>query len=187
MPDAAYYRAWRESHPEYMERERARSRSRQRSPEQRRAERERAKARKKRKDREKAYDREWMRKKRAQRTEHERRVENTVKRYKAAVSRHIEVWRGNQREQKSQMRELRARKWFLEAGDILQDIIKRDDRTDVYDPLYEDAYGECIALLMHHRHTHKDKRRRIVSEAVREYVRNERRWRWHAQALPDER
>jgi hypothetical protein len=126
-----------------------------------------------------------MRQKRAQRTEHDRRVENTVKRCKAAMRLHIETWRGNKREQKHRARAMRARKWFLEAESILDEIIKRDDRTEVYDPLYEDAYGECVALLMYHKRTHKDRRRRIVSAAIREYVRSERRWRWYAQELPD--
>jgi hypothetical protein len=180
MADAAYYRAWRRRNPEYVERERERSRSRSRTPEQRRAERERARLRAQRKRKKDAYDREWMRKKRASMSEHERSVEKAMKRFRMRLLLHTRAWRGEKREQSHQSRERRARRWLAEAHRIVGDIIKPDARALYHDPLYEDALGECLLLLLQHSRAHKAKREEVVLEAVREYVREERRHRWYA-------
>lgn len=186
MRDAAYYRAWRRQHPEYRERERERSRSRSRTPEQRRAERERAKARKKRLERERAQSREYMRRKRAAMSEHEKNVEKIVKRHKMRVLNHIRSWRGETSSQTLKQRDLRAMKWMLEAESIVSRLMSRDNRTEVYDPLYEDAVSECLVMLMRHRKTKKEHRDRIVTDHIREYIRSERMYRWPLRELPPE-
>lgn len=180
--DPDYWKKWRAEHPEYREQERVRSRARKRkrTPEQRRAERERARLRAQRTKREKAYDREWMRKKRAERTSYEVGVENALKRYRMNVSSHIKAWRGEKREQALKSRDLRAMRWMKEAHRIVGSIIKRDERTKVYDPLYEDALGECLTLLVYNRKVATERRERIVTEAVRAYVKRERSIRWWA-------
>lgn len=178
-PDAAYYRAWRRENPEYMERERERSRSRSRSPEQRRAERERAKERAAKKQAEAEsqaaatarwdaknpeWRREWHRK------DYQRHREERIA--KASL-----------RKQQD-----RAMARVRQAERCVAQVLRRDDRTVVYDPLYEDAVSVALISLIQAPQSWKAERKEERAlQDVKDFVRGERRWRWYAQELPDER
>lgn len=179
MPDAAYYRAWREAHPEYQERERERSRKRKRTPEQRRAERERAKH--------KAQVEENIRESKRAYAERVRAANRADPVKLAKLQAATRAWNRRHYEQTLYNKRIeRARKLVRWAEEIVDQVLSRDDRTDVYDPLYEDALSCAIISLVEA----PKKQRRANKEAralqdVKDFVRGERRWRWHAQELPD--
>jgi hypothetical protein len=176
--DPGYWREYRAAHPEYRERERGRHR--QRTPEQRRAERERAKARAAQREQERAEKRAWMRKKRASMSAFERAVEKAMKRFRARMLMHTRAWRGEAREQAPVSRERRALRWHRDADRITRQILSPDRRDVVYDPLFEDARAEALTALMAWRRRPVEERESRATEAVRAFVRDERKYRWYA-------
>jgi hypothetical protein len=176
--DPDYWRKYRAAHPEYRERER--SRERHRTPEQRRLERERAKAKAERTRQKRAANRAWMRQKRASMDAFEHTVEKAMKRFRMRLLMHTRAWRGERRDQKTAAQERRASRWYRDADRITRQVIRPDWRDVVYDPLFEDARSEALTVLVACRRRPVGERESRVTEAVRAFVRDERKYRWYA-------
>ena len=171
MPDAAYYREWRRQHPEYVERERERSRSRSRAPEQRRAERERAKA----KAQAKADHRESARKhyRRNAETERVKARERMRLAYKGVTAEKLAY----NRHRKAQAR---AERLLSHAREATGRVIRPDARTELHDPLHEDAVSIACVVLVEKKNRPVHERLARAEEAVRAFVKQERLYRWYA-------
>ncbi len=171
--NAAYFRDWRAAHPEYRDREKARSRARVRTPAQRADERQRAKARATDVEATKDWHRQYMR------TWHDpHKAERTKRWYERNKADYLPALAHRRRER-------HARAWLDEAHRIVSAIISPDRRSDLYRPVYEECVSEALVVLMAHIRTHTALRIKRVVEAVRAYLRDERAWAWHTAPLLD--
>lgn len=170
--DPNYWRKYRAAHPEYRERERERLQGRERTPEQRRLERERAGERAKavaraaeklreRQRRWSAKNREWWRE--HHRLYYERHREERIR---DATERNVLV---------------RAKKRLEQARAIALRVLSPDHRDWLHDPLFEDALGVAVVALIEAPVSQRtEKKEQAALEAVKAFVREERRHRWYA-------
>lgn len=173
--DPNYWREWRSQHPEYRERERLRSKARERTPEQRREEREKGKAKAQTEQQRAEAHRKAAR-------EHYRR--NAERLREQARERMRRSYRGVDDRKLAVNRQRKAQavvdRLMADARRIAGRVVRPDGRSLLHDPLYEDGLAIAVERLWYLRGRPPAEREQKAEDAVRTYVRTERRHRWYA-------
>lgn len=163
--DPDYWKKWRAAHPEYLERERQRKRKRR--PEQRQAERDRARVRTKAKAKTAARTRERNRESSRRWIERNRKKSQEAwrARYKSGTKARVD-WNAKRQYRKTQQL---AQVHLDRAHEIASEYVRRDNRSELYDDLYEEAVAIAVLSIWEWKNM-PEHREKMAHQRVKKFV-----------------